>query len=193
MLERRAAVLPVALFAILGFLAPIVAHALGGACWVYLPAHFPALLAGLSLGPLAGGLVALATGVAELFAVDGEPGARLRIAVEILVYGLAAGAFSRPGAGWTERLVALVTAMLLGRVVHLGFASLQGMHPRALLGPLFADAWPGIWIQIFTLPWLAYLVERWTGAAGAAPLAIPPASAETPSASRSTTDERESG
>lgn len=189
-MKGRSELLPVALLALLGFLAPIVAHAVGGACRVYLPAHFPALLAGLALGPLAGGLVGLTTGLAELFAVDGDLGSRFRIAVEILVYGLAAGAFSPPGARWTERLVALVTAMLLGRVVYLGLASLQGVHPRAVLGPLFADAWPGIWIQLFTLPWLAYLVERW---AGAAPLANPAASAETPSASRSSTDERESG
>jgi hypothetical protein len=40
---------------------PLVAHEIGSACWVWLPAHWPALVAGLVLGVRAGFLVGLAT------------------------------------------------------------------------------------------------------------------------------------
>ncbi len=39
------------LLVIAGALTPLIAHAIGGRCWIFLPAHLPPLLAGVALGP----------------------------------------------------------------------------------------------------------------------------------------------
>ncbi|MBK9368408.1 MAG: hypothetical protein IPN01_19215 [Deltaproteobacteria bacterium] len=46
------------MFLALGASAPALVHAVGGACWVWLPAHVPALLGGLAFGPGVGAVAA---------------------------------------------------------------------------------------------------------------------------------------
>lgn len=105
-----------ALFLALAVVLPIGFHALGIAGRVFLPMHFPVLLAGFIAGPIAGltvGLLAptlsfLLTGMPPTYAVP-------LMSLELPIYGLIAGICYK-----TLRLniyIALVLAMIVGRLM----------------------------------------------------------------------------
>ena len=79
-----------------GILLPQVFHLAGGSAMgtLFLPMHLPVLLGGFLLGPLFGGTVGLLTPLVSCL-LTGMPAAAVlpTMAVELLVYGLAGGAF----------------------------------------------------------------------------------------------------
>lgn len=156
MLSPRASL--VSLF-VLGVVTPLVAHQIGAACWVWLPAHWPALVAGLALGVRAGALVGAATMVTELIARS--PSSAAPAAVEILVYGLVAGLLGGRSHTIARRYGALIAAMLLGRIAYsiVGWIVLSRplavSFERTWIGP-----WPGIALQLVALPMVATWVAR---------------------------------
>lgn len=138
---------------------PLVAHEIGSACWVWLPAHWPALVAGLALGVRAGFLVGLATFVVEL--LGRPPMAALPAASEIFVYGVVGGLIGDRVKTFAGRYAGLVATMIVGRVAYAIVALLVLSRPvgvsveRVILYP-----WPGIALQLVVLPIVATLLAR---------------------------------
>lgn len=157
--SRRTAV--TLLLVIAGAITPLIAHAIGGRCWIFLPAHLPPLLAGLALGPVVGFLTGAATAISDLLWGGRVHGlAFLPLGLEFVTYGVVAGALSaRPGR-YPSRLFAIVVAMLAGRLAHFVAALLLGRGGGHLMDSLFVAPWPGIVIQILLLPALAPVVTR---------------------------------
>jgi hypothetical protein len=151
-----------ALLATGGAVTPLVAHAAGASCWIFLPAHFPALLAGLALGPVAGLVTAGATAVADFLWGGRVHGlAFLPLALEFIGYGVAAGLLSRRHSPYGARLAALLGAMLIGRLLYLAAAVATGKSVGHVLPGLFVVPWPGMVLQVLALPIASRVVERW--------------------------------
>lgn len=143
-------------FLALGALAPALVHAIGGACWVWLPAHVPALLGGLAFGPGVGAVAALGTAVSDQLLGGGEVGwALLPIASEILTYGLLSGFFGRRASSRLGLFGALLGAMLGGRLVYALTATVLGREASGLVEGLFVTPWPGILLQLVLVAPLA--------------------------------------
>jgi hypothetical protein len=149
------------LLVIAGAITPLVAHAIGGRCWIFLPAHLPPLLAGVALGPGAGLATGAATAISDLLWGGRVHGlAFLPLGLEFVTYGVVAGALApRPGRYGT-RLFAIIVAMVAGRLAHLVVALFLGRSAGHLLSSLFIAPWPGIILQVALLPALAPLVTR---------------------------------
>jgi len=172
---RRRSVLMVVL-AVAGALTPLVAHAIGGRCWVFLPAHVPPLLAGLALGPIAGLIAGVATALSDLLW-----GGRLEVmmflpvGVELLVYGAVAGLAASRAQSRGGLFLALLAAMVLGRLAHFCAALPLDRSPEYLVGALFVRPWPGTLFQLVALPLVAPLVSRAVAAQPAAAANVAPA------------------
>ncbi|HXJ20016.1 MAG TPA: hypothetical protein VMT03_07260 [Polyangia bacterium] len=140
---------------------PLVAHAIGSPCWIFLPAHVPVLLAGLALGPMAG-LAAGASTAASDFLFGGRVHgvSFLPLAFEFLTYGVMAGGLSPRTARYPRLLGALVVAMLAGRCAHFAVAALLGRKAQAVAKGLFLVPWPGIALQLLALPLVAEIIRR---------------------------------
>jgi hypothetical protein len=152
------------LLVIAGALTPLVAHAIGGRCWIFLPAHIPPLLAGVALGPGAGLLTGAATAIADLLWGGRVHGlAFLPLGLEFVAYGLCAGMLAVPPSRYGTRLFAIIVAMLAGRLVHFLAALALGHGSAHLIGGLFVAPWPGIVIQVVVLPAIAPAVTRAAG------------------------------
>jgi hypothetical protein len=143
----------------MGVATPLVAHAIGSACWIWLPAHWPALLAGLALGLRTGALVGLATLIVELVARPAL--AASPAAAEILVYGLVAGLAGTRARTIPHRYAGLVAAMLAGRVAYAVVAWIALTRPLEIsVQRLLFFPWPGIVVQLVALPLVATLLVR---------------------------------
>jgi len=149
------------LLVIAGALTPIVAHRIGGRCWIFLPAHIPPLLAGVALGPGAGLATGAATAIADLLWGGRVHGlAFLPLGLEFVTYGLVAGMLASPPSRYGTRLFAIIVAMLAGRLVHFLAALLLGRGSAHLISGLFVAPWPGIVIQVVVLPAIAPAITR---------------------------------
>ena len=146
--------------AALGAITPLLAHAVGGRCWIYLPAHVPPLLGGLAFGPVVGLIVGAAAALSDLLWGGRVHGlAFLPLGLEFVTYGLVAGiASGRRGYG--DQLGALLLAMLAGRLVHLAAAVALGRSIVPVLTGLFAAPWPGMLLQVLVLPPVALVAAR---------------------------------
>ncbi|MEY3210456.1 MAG: hypothetical protein RIT28_937 [Pseudomonadota bacterium] len=157
-------------FLALGASAPALVHAVGGACWVWLPAHVPALLGGLAFGPGVGAVAALGTAVSDQLLGGGEVGWGLvPIAAEILSYGLVGGLLGRRAGSRAGLFGALVGAMLAGRLVYAVAATVLGREVSGLVNGLFVTPWPGIVLQLVLLAPLAAGLRDGVARRGAAP------------------------
>ncbi len=143
----------------LGIATPLIAHSLGSACWIWLPAHWPALVAGLALGLRAGLLVGLATLVVELL---GRPAlAALPAATEILVYGIVSGLGGDRVQSFAGRCGGLLVAMLAGRLTYAVVALLVLARPLGVsIERVAFYPWPGVALQLVALPIVATLLAR---------------------------------
>jgi len=152
------------LLVIAGALTPLVAHAIGGRCWIFLPAHIPPLLAGVALGPGAGLLTGVATAVSDLLWGGRVHGlAFVPLGLEFVTYGLVAGMLASPPSRYGTRFFAIIVAMLAGRLVHFLAALVLGRGSAHLLDGLFVAPWPGIVIQVALLPAIAPAITRAAG------------------------------
>ena len=154
-----------ALLIALGVLLPMIFHQIGIAGKVFLPMHFPVIIAGFLLGPLSGVLVGFFS-PALSFLLTGMPPFPLVLAMvpELMTYGTVSG--------WLhERLeldvwIALPVAIVTGRVV-LGLAWWVLFHILELpvppvvfvIGGLVTGL-PGIIGQLVLIPLLVRGIKR---------------------------------
>lgn len=146
--------------ALLGVLVPHLAHALHSPCWIYLPAHFAPLIAGLGLGWRAGGLVGLLVVGSDAIGGHLMPAQLLPIACELLTYGVVAGLLSLRSRNWASTLYYLVAAQLAGRLAYLLPALILGKPLLRSLRGLFVFPWPGLLLQLVLIPPLVLLISR---------------------------------
>lgn len=143
----------------------------------FLPMHIFVLLAGLLFGWRAGLIVGLFTPLVS-YGISGMPVLSLlpQIVVEISFYGLAAGMlrerfklrviWSLLGAMIAGRLALLfiVTILSLGGAVYSPLSLYSGagaeVNPLAVLWSAVLLGWPGIIIQLVSIPLIVKLLER---------------------------------
>ena len=166
-----------AIFIALAVATPWVFHHFYLAGPTFLPMHIFVLLAGLLFGWRAGLIVGLFTPLVS-YGVSGMPVLIIlpQIVVEISFYGLAAGMlrerfklrviWSLLGAMIAGRLALLltVTILSLGGAIYSPLSLYSGMgaeeNPLAVLWSAVLLGWPGIVIQIVSIPLIVKLLER---------------------------------
>ena len=148
MTGRRAAVV---LLVVAGAATPLIAHAIGGSCWIYLPAHVPALLAGWRWGRCRGWQRASPPASRTCCGGDACTASRCcrspPSSPATVWSPVSRGARSH----YPQRLLALAVAMVAGRLMHLGVALPLGRDPSRLLRALFITPWPGMVFQLVVL------------------------------------------
>ena len=148
------------------------------------PMHLPVLLCGLVCGGWLGAVCGVA-GPLLSSALTGMPGAAqlLHMVPELLVYGLCAGLFMklwRTGSLYADLYLALVPAMLLGRVAGGAAQALEylggteGYSLAMWASGYFVGTMPGAILQLVVLPILVLAVSR----AGLIPARYPLAKAK---------------
>jgi len=158
-------------FVFLAVFTPWVFHQFHLTGPTFLPMHIFVLLAGLLFGWRAGLVVGLFTPLAS-YAVSGMPVLKIlpQIVVELSVYGLVAGILREK---FNLRVIwSLIGAMIAGRLALLMVVStiyLAGevysplgvaKAPLAVLWGVIGLGWPGIVIQLISIPLLMKLLER---------------------------------
>lgn len=146
---------------------PIAFHAIPNAGSVFLPMHIPVLICGMICGwPY--GLVCGLMGPLLSSVLTGMPPAAILPAmmVECGIYGLTTGLvlkYLRTGKTYLDLYIALVAAMLAGRVLS-GIAKAliftPGMAMSAWVTASFVTALPGIAIQLAFLPSVVYALMK---------------------------------
>lgn len=146
---------------------PIAFHSIPDAGSVFLPMHIPVLICGMICGwPY--GLICGLMGPLLSSALTGMPPVAFLPAmmVECGVYGLVSGVmlkFVRTKSTYADLYIALVTAMLAGRVVS-GIAKAlifsPGMAMSAWITASFVTALPGIVIQLVFLPTVVFTLMK---------------------------------
>jgi riboflavin transporter FmnP len=156
-----------ALFLALAVVLPVGFHAFGIGGRVFLPMHFPVLLAGFLIGPYSGltvGLMSplishLITGMPPTYAVP-------LMSLELPLYGLVAGlAYQKLR---LNIYIALIVAMIVGRIMFGLGLFILGMFMElpytatvffSTAGPILAGL-PGIIAQIVVIPIIVAAVRR---------------------------------
>jgi len=158
-------------FVLLAVFTPWVFHQFHLAGPTFLPMHIFVLAAGLLFGWRAGLVVGLFTPLAS-YAISGMPVLAIlpQIVVELSVYGLVTGIlrerfnlrviWSLIGAVIAGRLALLlvVSIIYLGREVYSPLG--VGANPLAVLWSVIKLGWPGIVIQLVSIPLIMKLLER---------------------------------
>ena len=160
-----------AVFVSLAVATPWIFHQFYLAGATFLPMHIFVLVAGLLFGWRAGLAVGLFTPLAS-YAVSGMPVLTIlpQIVVELSVYGLAAGILRER---FNLRVIwALIGAMVAGRLALLLAVSIiylagavysplgAGKSPLTVLWTVVSLGWPGILVQLVSIPLIMKLLER---------------------------------
>lgn len=146
---------------------PIAFHSIPDAGSVFLPMHIPVLICGMLCGWPFGFLTGLMGPLLSSILTGMPPAAYLpAMMVECATYGLVSGLmlkFVHTGKTYPDLYIALVTAMLAGRVVS-GIAKAlifsPGMAMSAWVAGSFVTALPGIVIQLVLLPSVVYSLMK---------------------------------
>ncbi len=159
-----------ALFLALALVMPFLTGQIAQLGSALLPMHLPVLLCGFVCGwpwGLAIGFIAplLRT---VLFGMPPLMPTAIAMAFELAAYGAFAGLlYAKLGAGFKQSIIALVGAMLLGRIVW-GIVSwllfslflTKTFTLTAFFAGAFINAWPGILVQLALVPLIIAALER---------------------------------
>lgn len=152
----------------LGVALPLAFHGIPNAGSILLPMHIPVLLCGLLCGPAYGLACGLLTPILSSL-ITGMPGPAYlpSMMCELAVYGFIAGLLIvvvRTGSHWVNTYIALVGAMLIGRVAYGAVNALifrVGEYSVYLwLTASFVTALPGIIIQLVLLPLVVVALRK---------------------------------
>lgn len=152
----------------LGVVLPLAFHSIPNAASILLPMHIPVLLCGLLCGPAYG----LACGIlvpllSAMITGMPAPAYLPSMICELATYGFVAGlliVIVRSGSHWANTYIALVGAMLIGRLVYgavNAFIFRVGSYSLYLwLTASFVTALPGIIIQLVLLPLIVVALRK---------------------------------
>lgn len=146
---------------------PMAFHAIPNGGSIFLPMHIPVLLCGMLCGWPFGFLCGLLGPLLSSLTTGMPPAAVLPgMMVECAVYGAATGIllkYIRTGTLYADLYLALVPAMLAGRVVS-GIAKAlifaPGTSMAAWATASFVTGLPGIVIQLLLVPAILFALER---------------------------------
>ena len=156
-----------------GVILPYFVHAFGASPRVLMPMHFPVLIAGVLLSPLAAALVGLLTPAISM-GLTGYPTSAqvMRMMPELAAYAAVTSVMLRLLPLWpglSERAgriaaiaVAVLVAVIVGRLVYIAFYALT-VGPESLRffsAVLVSPAVPGIIAQLVIVPPLADRLQR---------------------------------
>ncbi len=147
-------------FIALGIIFPMVFHSFGASGSIFLPMHFPVLIAGLFLGPYSGFMVGVFAPILSSFLTGMPPVMPVLpvMIVELSIYGVVSGYVYRSKS--CNLLVALLCSMLAGRlaaiiIVYTMATMLHiNLNPIAYVTTGVVTGLPGIIIQFITVPLL---------------------------------------
>lgn len=154
------------------YILPLAFHAFGAGT-VFLPMHIPVLLCGLICGWSYGTFCGVAGPVLSCV-LSGMPSATGLVSMvpELCVYGLVSGLllrFVRTRSTYADLYIALLCAMLLGRVVGgvakvlfylSGASAMSELSFSMLVSSYFVESLPGILIQLVLLPTLVFTLMK---------------------------------
>ena len=148
-----------ALLIALGIIVPYVFHSLGISGSVFLPMHFPPLLAGFLVGPVYAALVGAILPPLN-FMISGMPPmpAMAFMIAELAIFGLVTGILYKK----FGILISLIMAMLAGRIIyHTLFALIiEFENPLILIGSGIITGLPGIIGQLVLIPAIIVPLEK---------------------------------
>lgn len=148
----------------LGVVLPLVFHAMGPSGRIALPMHYPVFLAGTLLDPVGAAVVGLLSPALSM-GLTGmpTPDQTFRMMGELATYGFVVSLVLRLAGGFRYGtcFLALVTAMILGRVVHASLAMfLYGFQGWKFYLAMYLPGIPGMAVQLILIPPLAIRVRR---------------------------------
>ncbi|NCB51952.1 MAG: ECF transporter S component [Clostridia bacterium] len=157
-----------ALCVAIGIALPQAFHVIPNAGSVFLPMHIPVLVCGLVCGWHYGVICGILTPFLSSVLTGMPPMAYLpAMLCELAVYGLVTGVLSgrlHLGKPLAERYIALIVAMLAGRLVMGAVNALvfrAGSYSLAVFtAAAFVTALPGIVIQLLVIPTLVLMLEK---------------------------------
>jgi len=146
---------------------PMAFHAIPNAGSIFLPMHIPVLLCGMLCGWPFGFLCGLLGPLLSSLTTGMPPAAMLpAMMVECATYGAVSGMmlkFVHTGKTYPDLYIAMVTAMLAGRVIS-GIAKAlifsPGMALSAWVTASFVTALPGIAVQLVLLPTVVFSLMK---------------------------------
>jgi len=147
-------------FIAFGIIFPILFHSFGASGSIFLPMHFPVLIAGLFLGSYSGFIVGVLTPIISSFLTGMPPVMPVLpvMVVELSIYGVVSGYVYRRKS--RNLLIALLCSMLAGRmaatiIVYIMATMLHiNLSPIAYITTGVVTGLPGIMIQFITVPLL---------------------------------------
>ena len=159
-------------FVLLSVLVPWAFHQFHLAGATFLPIHIFVLIAGLLFGWRAGLIVGLLTPLASFF-ISGMPILRIlpQIVVELSTYGLVAGMlreklnlrviWSLLGAMIAGRLALFLTVLIIYLIIGESYSPMGvETSPFLSLWSVIRQGWPGIAMQLVTIPTAFWLVAK---------------------------------
>lgn len=158
------------LFCAIGVLLPQLFHGFGPAAGqIFLPMHIPVLMAGLLLGPWAGGVTGVVSPVLSCMITGMPAPARLPFMVlELAAYGIVSGLFSKDQMTLKRAYVGLISSQAAGRAVNalctaaaVYLLGVKGASVQAVWGSVVTGL-PGIAIQLILIPPLVLAVGKYT-------------------------------
>ena len=164
-----------ALFLSLGWLMPFLTGQIPEFGNMLLPMHIPVMICGFILGPVYGALIGFITPLTRSFIFGMPPimPTGLAMCFELMSYGFICGAifyvlnkFFKKIPTIASIYIALVSAMIIGRLIwglfyflfNFAVADAQPFTGIFFLTQAFANAWPGIIVQLVLIPALIQLL-----------------------------------
>ncbi len=156
-----------ALLTAAGILLPLIFHTFGIAGKIFLPMHFPVIVAGMMLGPLGGLIVGGLSPILSSLLTGMPPFPTVLLMVpELITYGVASGILYKKLR--INVFAALIISLILGRIAFgisaWALAGVLGLHigPVKLVTAGVITGLPGIAGQIVLIPLIIKRISQKT-------------------------------
>ena len=152
-----------------GIILPMLFHNFGISGKIFLPMHFPPLIAGFIVGPVYGAIIGFVLPLIN-FAINGMPAMPMAalMSVELAIFGLVTGLlyakFKYPFAisNRVKIIFSLILAMLAGRIVYSGLSAIfiEFENPLIMIAGGVSTGLPGIIGQLLLIPIIVFAIEK---------------------------------
>ncbi len=160
--KTNKAILGQVLFAFIALIIPTVTHKIGLNYLVSQPMHWMVIFAGLTYGKLSGTILGLIIPIASFFLSSMPIATALPLMIpELVAYGFISGILKKRITSFGS----VFTALVLGKIVYLGFAYILGRINDPIIEVVQKTWGPGLIamiIQVAILPIASGLYIDWT-------------------------------
>lgn len=161
-LEIKAIAVQLALLAAAAFFLPSAAHLLGLPVRVFLPMHWPVIVAGLCYGWRSGAVIGLSAPIVS-YLISGMPPPIMLPAMtfELGAYGLIAGlSREKLKLGW---FMSTLTTLVVGRIFFIGYVFAAGAVSQPFVAYIQTAMLPGLIGAAGQLIALPLVARKWVG------------------------------